>query len=138
MGLTMAIIFVISMPLLRLVFKKELKGGQSLEKEFDGQVLMHKDEGAIVSHSKVLLIKSIIVLIGVITLSSLQGITHLEVSIIAIGGSAVLLAITRIPLEKILHEVDWSTLLFFIGLFVIVGIAGHAGLLTILAKLALV
>jgi Na+/H+ antiporter NhaD/arsenite permease-like protein len=64
-----------------------------------------------------------------------NGITHLEVSIIAIGGSAVLLAITRIPLEKILHEVDWSTLLFFIGLFVIVGIAEHAGLITILAKL---
>ena len=82
----MAIIFVISMPLLRLFFKKELKGGQSLEKEFDGQLLMHKDEGTIVSHSKVLLIKSIIVLIGVITLFSLQGITDLEVSIIAIGG----------------------------------------------------
>ena len=137
MGPTMAIIFVISLLLLRLFFKKELKGEQSLEKESDVQVLMHRDEDAIVSHNKGLLIKSMIVLIGVIVLFSLQGITHLEVSIVAIGGAAVLLAITRIPLEKILHEVDWSTLLFFIGLFVIVGIAEHAGLITVLAKLAI-
>jgi Na+/H+ antiporter NhaD/arsenite permease-like protein len=98
---------------------------------------MHRDEDAIVSRNKGLLIKSMVVLIGVIILFSLQGVTHLEVSIVAIGGAAVLLAITRIPLEKILHEVDWSTLLFFIGLFVIVGVAEHAGLITVLAKLAI-
>ncbi len=137
MGPTMAIIFVISLLLLRLFFKKELKGEQSLEKESDVQVLMHRDEDAIVSHSKGLLIKSMIVLTGVIILFSLQGVTHLEVSIVAIGGASVLLAITRVPLEKILHEVDWSTLLFFIGLFVIVGMAEHAGLITILSKLAI-
>ena len=137
MGPTMAIIFAISLLLLRLFFKKELKGEQSLEKESDVQVLMHRDEDAIVSHSKGLLTKSMIVLIGVIVLFSLQGVTHLEVSIVAIGGAAVLLAVTRIPLEKILHEVDWSTLLFFIGLFVLVGMAEHAGLITILAKLAI-
>ncbi len=137
MGPTMAIIFAASLLLLRLFFKNELKGEQSLERESDVQVLMHRDEDAIVSRSKGLLIKSMIVLIGVIVLFSLQGITHLEVSIVAIGGAAVLLAITRIPLEKILHEVDWSTLLFFIGLFVIVGVAEHAGPITVLAKLAI-
>jgi len=47
------------------------------------------------------------------------------------------LIISRISLEKILHEVDWATLLFFVGLFVIVGVAEHAGLITILAKLAI-
>jgi Na+/H+ antiporter NhaD/arsenite permease-like protein len=137
MGPTMAIIFVISLLLLKLFFKKELKGEQRLEKESDVQALMHRDEDAIVTHHKGLLIKSIIVLVGVIILFSLQGITHLEVSVIAIGGAAALLAITRVPLEKILHEVDWPTLLFFIGLFVIVGMAEHAGLITILAKLAI-
>ena len=137
MGPTMAIIFVMSLALLKMFFKKELKGEQRLEKESDVQVLMHRDENAIVSHSKGLLAKSLIVLVGVIILFSLQGITHVEVSIVAIGGAAVLLAITRIPFEKIMHEVDWSTLLFFIGLFVIVGVAEHAGLITILAKLAI-
>jgi Na+/H+ antiporter NhaD/arsenite permease-like protein len=35
---------------------------------------------------------------------------------IPIGGAAVLLIISRVSLEKILHEVDWATLLFFVGL----------------------
>ena len=54
-----------------------------------------------------------------------------------IGGAAVLLIISRVSVEKILHEVDWATLLFFIGLFVIVGVIEHAGLIDILANLAL-
>jgi Na+/H+ antiporter NhaD/arsenite permease-like protein len=65
------------------------------------------------------------VLVGVVILFSLQTITHLEVSIIAIGEAVVLLIISRISLEKVLREVDLATLLFFVGLFVIVGVAEH-------------
>lgn len=137
MGPTIAVIFGVSLLLIKIFFKKELMGEQNLERQEDIQELMHRDENAIVIHHKGLLIKSLIVLIGVIVLFSLQAIIHLEVSIIAIGGAAVLLIISRVSLEKILHEVDWATLLFFIGLFVIVGVAQHAGLITILAKLAI-
>ena len=137
MGPTVAIIFGFSLLLLKIFFKKELKDEQIIEKESDLDILMHRDEAAIVKRNRGLLLKSIIVLVGVIVIFSLQGITHLEVSIVAIGGAAVLLAITKVPLEKVLHEVDWSTLLFFAGLFVIVGVAEHAGLITILAKLAI-
>jgi Na+/H+ antiporter NhaD/arsenite permease-like protein len=69
-------------------------------------------------------------------LFSLQGIIHIEAPIIAIGGAAVLLVITRAQLERILHEVDWPTLLF-VGLFIIVGVAQHAGLINILAYIAI-
>lgn len=62
----MAIIFATFLALLKVFFRKELKGEQSLEKQSDVQVLMHRDEDAIVSHSKVLLVKSQIVLVGVI------------------------------------------------------------------------
>jgi Na+/H+ antiporter NhaD/arsenite permease-like protein len=137
MGPTIAIVFVFSLLLIRIFFNKELKGIQKLEQQDDIQELMDRDENAILIHHKGLLIKSMIVLVGVIILFSLQTITHLEVSIIAIGGAAVLLIISRVSLEKILHEVDWATLLFFVGLFVIVGVAEHAGLIAILANLAL-
>ncbi len=137
MGPTIAVVFGFSLLLIKIFFKKELKSEQQLEQTEDIQELMHRDENVIVIHHKGLLIKSLIVLIGVIVLFSLQTVTHLEVSIIAIGGAAVLLIISRVSLEKILHEVDWSTLLFFIGLFVIVGVAEHAGLISILAKLAI-
>ncbi len=114
-----------------------MKSEQKLEQQEDIQELTHRDENAILIHHKGLLIKSLIVLVGVIILFSLQTITHLEVSIIAIGGAAILLRISRVSLEKILHEVHWATLLFFIGLFVIVGIAEHAGLITFLANLTI-
>lgn len=137
MGPTAIIVFAFSLLLIKLFFNKELKNEQTLEHAEDVQQLLKRDEKAIVIHNKGLLIKSMFVLIGVIILFSLQTITHLEVSIIAIGGAAVLLIIGRTSLEKILHEVDWTTLLFFIGLFVIVGVAEHAGLITILAKIAI-
>jgi Na+/H+ antiporter NhaD/arsenite permease-like protein len=137
MGPTIAVVFGFSLLLIRLFFKKELQSEQKLEQKEAIQVLMHRDENVILMHHKGLLIKSLIVLVGVIVLFSLQSITHLEVSIVAIGGAAVLLIISRVSLEKILHEVDWATLLFFVGLFVIVGVAEHAGLIDILAKMAL-
>jgi len=68
--------------------------------------------------------KSLGVLIGVIVLFAFHGILNLEPSIIALGGAAFLLIITRLPPEQVLHEVDWTTLLFFTGLFIIV--ANHA------------
>jgi Na+/H+ antiporter NhaD/arsenite permease-like protein len=41
------------------------------------------------------------------------------------------------PLDKILREVDWPTLFFFAGLFIIVGVAEEAGLINILANIAI-
>jgi Na+/H+ antiporter NhaD/arsenite permease-like protein len=43
--------------------------------------------------------KSMIVLVGVIGLFSLQNVHYLEVSVIALGGAAVLLVITRSHLD---------------------------------------
>jgi hypothetical protein len=91
-----------------------LKSEQKLEQQEDIQELTHRDENAILIHHKGLLIRSLIVLVGVTILFSLQTITYLEVSIIAIGGAAILLRISRVSLEKILYGVHWATLLFFI------------------------
>jgi Na+/H+ antiporter NhaD/arsenite permease-like protein len=98
---------------------------------------MKRDEEAIIIENKDILKKGLLVLVGVIVLFSLQGLTHIEVSLVAIGGAAVLLAVTRIPVDKILREVDWPTLFFFVGLFVIVGIAEDAGLINMLAVIAI-
>jgi len=137
MGLPIIIIFVFSLLLLKLFFRKELKADQIIEKPSSVEELMERDEEAIIIENKDTLKKALIVLTGVIVLFSLQGLTHIEVSIIAIGGAAVLLVITRAPLDKILHEVDWPTLFFFAGLFVIVGVAESAGLINMLANIAI-
>jgi Na+/H+ antiporter NhaD/arsenite permease-like protein len=137
MGLPIAITYVFCLFLLRFFFRRELKEDQIIEKPSSVQELLERDEEAIIVENKDTLKKALIVLVGVIALFSLQGITHIEVSIVAIGGAAVLLVITRVPLDKILHEVDWPTLFFFAGLFVIVGVAEAAGLINVLANIAI-
>ncbi|MGH9978026.1 MAG: SLC13 family permease, partial [Nitrososphaeraceae archaeon] len=44
---------------------------------------------------------------------------------------------TRLPPEQVLHEVDRTTLLFFTGLFIIVGFAQQSGLIDMLSNLAI-
>jgi Na+/H+ antiporter NhaD/arsenite permease-like protein len=78
-----------------------------------------------------------VVLFSVVSLFAVHSILHLEVSVIALGGAAILLVITRLHVEKVLHEVDWSTLIFFTGLFIIVGVAEQAGVITALSSVAI-
>jgi Na+/H+ antiporter NhaD/arsenite permease-like protein len=42
-------------------------------------------------------------------------------SVIALAGAAVLVAWVRPDMHRMLREVDWTTLVFFIGIFVLVG-----------------
>ena len=42
-------------------------------------------------------------------------------SVIALSGAAILVAWVRPDMHRMLHEVDWTTLIFFIGIFVLVG-----------------
>jgi Na+/H+ antiporter NhaD/arsenite permease-like protein len=45
---------------------------------------------------------------------------HQQPATIALLGAAVLLLVARLEPEELIREVDWSTLLFFVGLFVLV------------------
>jgi Na+/H+ antiporter NhaD/arsenite permease-like protein len=92
------------------------------------------DEKSLIK-DKSLLQSCIIVLAGVIFFFIIHGAIGIEASIIALGGAAILLIITRTHVEKILQEVDWATLIFFAGLFIIVGILQEVGLIALLAKI---
>jgi Na+/H+ antiporter NhaD/arsenite permease-like protein len=46
---------------------------------------------------------------------------HLPPSVIALAGAGVLIAWVRPDMHRMLREVDWTTLVFFIGIFVVVG-----------------
>jgi len=56
---------------------------------------------------------------------------------IAVVGAAVLLLWSSHEPHKVLHEVEWTSLFFFIGLFIVVGAVVKVGLIGILAKKAL-
>ena len=114
-----------------MFFRKDLKATAT-----NLQQVLQQDENALLKDKSVLK-KSLLVLFGIIGIFAIHGSLHLEVSVIALGGAAVLLVITRVHPEKVLHDVDWTTLIFFTGLFIIVGTAEHAGLIELLSSAAI-
>jgi len=121
--LTMGVTIV----LFKFMFRKDLK--QKPENVEKLQALDAKKE----IKDVMLLKKSAIVLGAVILMFMLHGTIGLEVSIIALGGAAVLLVVTGKQPYIALKHVEWPTLLFFCGLFVIVGGVELSGALELLA-----
>jgi Na+/H+ antiporter NhaD/arsenite permease-like protein len=131
MGPTIFVSFIVSLVLLRILFRKDLRS-----QVHNFEELQKEDEKKLVK-DKVLLKKSIVVLLLVVGLFVIHGSLHLEPSVIALGGAALLMVITKARPERVFHEVDWSTLIFFTGLFIIVGAAEHAGTIELLSSTAL-
>jgi Na+/H+ antiporter NhaD/arsenite permease-like protein len=52
---------------------------------------------------------------------------HIEPATVALTGAAVVLLVTKIPVERALAKIEWPTLFFFIGLFVMVGALDATG-----------
>jgi len=113
--------------LFKIMFRKDLK-----QKPENVQKLQELDASKEIK-DKMLLKKSAIVLGAVILMFMLHGMIGLEVSIIALGGAAILLVITGKQPQVAFRHVEWPTLLFFCGLFVIVGGVEVSGALELLA-----
>jgi Na+/H+ antiporter NhaD/arsenite permease-like protein len=113
--------------LFKFMFRKDLK--QKPENVEKLQALDAKKE----IKDVMLLKKSAIVLGAVILMFMLHGTIGLEVSIIALGGAAVLLVVTGKQPQVAFRHVEWPTLLFFCGLFIIVGGVEVSGALELLA-----
>lgn len=122
------ITFVASLLLLKVMFKKDLK-----QKPENVEKLQQIDETKEIK-DMMLLKKSAIVLLGVIIVFMVHGFLEIEVSIIALAGAAILLLITRMKPAKAFTHVEWPTLLFFAGLFVIVSGVEITGVLEIFAN----
>jgi Na+/H+ antiporter NhaD/arsenite permease-like protein len=115
--------------LLFLLFRKQLHGSKDAE-----EAIMAMDaRGSI--RDRVLLRKCLIVLSVVILAFFFHGLLHLEAATIAVFGAAALLLYTKSDVEEVLREVEWPTLLFFVGLFVLVGGLEVTGFIDKIAEL---
>ena len=98
-----------------VAFRRELKMSGDA-KETIGKL---NARGAI--RDQVLLRKSLTVLGAVILGFFLHGALHLDAATIALFGAAASMLYAKSDVEEVLREVEWPTLLFFVGLFVLVG-----------------
>ncbi|MGB7962111.1 MAG: ArsB/NhaD family transporter [Propionicimonas sp.] len=80
-----------------------------------------------------LLVRSLIVLALVLTAFTLHGVLHLEPSVVALLGAGVLIAISGLRPQSYLVDIEWETLLFFAGLFLLVGSLVKTGVIGHLA-----
>ncbi len=87
---------------------------------------------------KPLLIKCGAVL-GLVILGFLfHGLIDVEASVIALFGASVLMMLTGShEVDEFFHDVEWGTLFFFIGLFILVGALVDLGVMKILAEMVL-
>jgi Na+/H+ antiporter NhaD/arsenite permease-like protein len=107
-----------------LVFGKKLSVREDLRLR-----VMGMDENEAI-RDKRLLIKSLVVITLTMTGFVFHGALHMEPATIALAGAALLLLIsgTKDP-HKLFAEVEWSSLFFFIGLFIIIGAVVKVGLI---------
>lgn len=111
-----------------LIYRKKLKTTQ----EAKDKILAMDEYKCIKNHN--LLIKSLIILGLTIIGFLLHGVLHFDSATIAITGAVALLLISGLKPEKILHEVEWKTIFFFVGLFIMVGGIKQAGIIKMLAQ----
>ena len=95
------------------------------------QEIINIDNSKTITDKK-LMIRSLVVLFLVITGFVTHDITGLETSVTAMLGASVLLLFEK-PTE-ILRDVEWNTIFFFIGLFIIIGGLEASGGIKLMAE----
>lgn len=121
-----AVIFLAVVGIMVLFFKKYLVTTQ--EKM---EAVANLDNSSTITDFP-LMIRSAIVLVLVILGFVLHDITHIETCVTAMLGASVLLLFEK-P-TKIIKDVEWNTIFFFIGLFIIIGGMEASGAIALMAK----
>ena len=97
--------------------------------------VMALNEREAISDRRLLVIS--LAVLGLVTAAFvLHSVLHLEPSIVALIGGLVLLALSRLDAEEVARDVEWPTLVFFAGLFVMVGALVHTGVIGQLSRAA--
>jgi len=122
------IIMVVTLIPIRLIYGEQLRVSEEQKK----RVMEFKAEEAI--EDPRLLKKSLFILGLTISGFILQRQLELEPATIALFGAALLLLLSGEDFHSILEKVEWTTIFFFVGLFIVVHGIEEAGLITLLAN----
>jgi len=90
--------------------------------------LMALDEREVI-RDRGLLLRSGIVLVAVMVGFVAHSALHIQPSMVALLGAGALVALSKLDPPEFLEEVEWPTLVFFMGLFVMVGALVEVGVI---------
>ncbi|WP_084965560.1 ArsB/NhaD family transporter [Thermoactinospora rubra] len=117
------LLMVVFVALCRVMFRRSFRYDPGRAAE----IMMLNERAAI--RDRRLLWQSLAVLAVVMAAFVLHPVLHYEPSVVALLGAGVLVAATRVTTEEALREVEWPTLTFFAGLFVMVGALVETGVI---------
>lgn len=120
------LILIAALAILYFAFKKDLTATKEQMEE-----VAKLDNSNTITDKKLAIISTIVmfmVILGFVT----HDITHIETFLTAMCGASVMLLFEK-P-KKILRSVEWNTIFFFIGLFIIIGGFEAAGGIKIMAS----
>ncbi|WP_033318975.1 SLC13 family permease [Streptomyces yerevanensis] len=110
-----AFLIVVLVLLCRVMFRKTFVYDEDRAAE-----IMALEEREAIRHPR-LLIQGLVVLTLVVAGFVLHPVLHYEPSIVALLGAGLLIAISSVETNEVLAEVEWPTLAFFAGLFIMIG-----------------
>ncbi|MGD9405389.1 MAG: ArsB/NhaD family transporter [Anaerolineae bacterium] len=113
------------------LFKREVQASQGRPLDIESL-----DTDALIT-DRPTLVKALIVMGGVMVGFLLHGALHLEPATIALTGATLLLLWTRSDPHHILQDIEWTTLFFFLGLFITVEAVVQVGIIEMVADATL-
>ncbi|WP_328437167.1 ArsB/NhaD family transporter [Streptomyces sp. NBC_00444] len=110
-----AVLIVVLVAMCRFLFRKSFV----YDEERAAEVMELEEREAI--RDPRLLVQGLVVLALVVVGFVLHPVLHYEPSVVALLGAGLLIAISRVETGEVLGEVEWPTLAFFAGLFIMIG-----------------
>ena len=127
-------IVVIVMVVFVAMLPRLFRGSFTVDPDRVADVMLLEEREAI--RDPALLVKCGVVLVLVFGAFVLHPVLHIEPSIVALLGAGLLILISRLEHPDYLSSVEWETLLFFAGLFIMVGALVKTGVVAELARAA--
>jgi Na+/H+ antiporter NhaD/arsenite permease-like protein len=130
----LAPIVIIVMTVLIALLPRLFRGAFTVDPDRVADVMSLEEKEAI--RDRRLLIACGVVLLAVFAAFISHSWLHMEPSIVALLGAGILIIVSKLEHSDYLSSVEWETLLFFAGLFVMVGALVKTGVIKQLAHLA--
>lgn len=125
-------IVVVIMVVLLVIFRFMYGRHLSVDEKNRLNIMELSAEDAIID--KALFHKSVVMIVLVAIAFMLHGVFNLETSVIALSAAAVIILISGRDIEVAIEGIEWGTIGFFLGLFMVVGGMEHTGVIEMLGN----
>ncbi len=128
----LAPIILLTIPIVLLLFRFFWRKSLHTDPKLQARILQLNERDALTNPA---LLKKVLVILGLVLLGFiLHNTLHLEAATIALAGAGVLWLLDNQNPERVLKEVEWPTIFFFVGLFVLVRGLEEVGAIQFLAE----